>query len=65
MVPLGPFTTDTSIAGADKLDVVQSHVHNLLTPCSITYFNTIDDPYQKGMDFAKGLYTSFFEFSPS
>lgn len=46
--------SSTPIISRDGMNVIETHVHNLMTPSTPLYFNTVYDPFVLGSDFTKG-----------
>jgi reversibly glycosylated polypeptide / UDP-arabinopyranose mutase len=46
--------SSTPIASRGGMNVIETHVHNLMTPSTPLYFNTVYDPFVLGSDFTKG-----------
>ena len=38
----------------EKIDALQQHIRNLLTPSTPLFFSTLYDPYAQGCDFVRG-----------
>lgn len=49
----------------EKIDALQQHIRNLLTPSTPFFFNTLYDPYAQGCDFVRGYPFSLREGVPT
>ena len=38
----------------EKINALEQHIRNLLTPSTPLFFNTLGDPFQDGCDFVRG-----------
>ena len=38
----------------EKINALEQHIRNLLTPSTPFFFNTLGDPFQEGCDFVRG-----------
>lgn len=49
----------------EKIDALEQHITNLLTPSTPEFFNTLYDPYAPGTDFVRGYPFSMREGKPT
>lgn len=49
----------------EKIDALEQHIRNLLTPSTPFFFNTLYDPYAQGTDFVRGYPFSLREGVPT
>ena len=49
----------------EKINALEQHIRNLLTPSTPTFFNTLYDPFQDGTDFVRGYPFSWREGVPT
>uniref|UniRef100_A0A7S3QTG8 UDP-arabinopyranose mutase n=1 Tax=Dunaliella tertiolecta TaxID=3047 RepID=A0A7S3QTG8_DUNTE len=49
----------------EDINVLEQHIHNLLTPSTPFFFNTLYDPFREGADFVRGYPFSLREGVPT
>lgn len=59
------FAQVASDPSGQKINAVEQHINNLLSPSTPFFFNTLYDPYRDGADFVRGYPFSLREGAPT